>query len=89
MMDAKNKVFKVDMRARSVMQIGDLTMERGALTVREESATIGVTPDGSVRVFWRQGEGLWVCELGGERLLEGKKQKTNLRAVWEDAGGRG
>jgi hypothetical protein len=45
------------MRERSVVQIGDLNMERGALTVREEPAAIGVTADGRVRLFWRQGGG--------------------------------
>jgi hypothetical protein len=86
-MDAKNKVFKIDMRTRSIVQIGDLNIERGALTVREEGAAMGVTTDGMVRLFWRQGGGLWICELGGEGLAMGKRQKTNLRGVWEDAGG--
>jgi hypothetical protein len=89
MMDAKNKVFKIDLSARSVVQIGDLNLERGALAVREEPAAMGVTAEGKVRIFWRQGGGLWVCALGGEGLAMGKMEKMNLRGVWEDAGGGG
>jgi hypothetical protein len=63
MMDWKNKVFKIDWRARSVVQIGDLNMERGALSVNEEPAAMGVTAEGKVKVFWRQGGGLWIYEL--------------------------
>jgi hypothetical protein len=86
MMDFKDKVFRIDMRARSVVQIADLHMERGALKVQEEVAAMGVTPEGRVRVFWRQGGGLWVCALA-----EGSQrgEKANLRGVWEDAGGGG
>jgi hypothetical protein len=89
MMDFKNKVFKVDMRERSVVQIGDLNMERGALTVREEPAAMGVTADGKVRLFWRQGGGLWVCCLRVEGREGQRKEMVNLRGVWEDAGGGG
>jgi hypothetical protein len=86
-MDFKNKIFKVDMRARSVVQIGEVNMERGALTVREEPAAMGVTGDGRVRLFWRQGGGLWICAL---REGDGrKKEMVNLRGVWEDAAGEG
>lgn len=85
-MDVKNKVFKVDMCGRSVLQIADLNMERGALSVRDEAATIGVTMDGTVRLFWRQGGGLWIRTIR-EGFAKGSGQKTNLRGVWEDAGG--
>jgi hypothetical protein len=88
MMDVKNKVFKIDLRARKIAQIGDLNMERGALTVREAPAAIGVTLEGKVQLFWRQGSGLWVCTLRGEGAV-GMKEKKNLRALWEDAGGGG
>jgi len=87
MMDMKNKVFRIDMRTRSIVQIEDLNRERGALTVPEEGAAMGVTADGTVRLFWRQGGGLWVCELGREGFAGGRRQKTNLRIVYEDAGG--
>lgn len=86
MMDFKNRVFKIDIRARSVVLIGDLNMERGALTVKEETAAMGVTADGRVRLFWRQGGGLWVCTLGEDGR---RKEKVNFRGVWEDAGGGG
>ena len=86
MMDWKNKVFKIDLRARRVVQIGDLNMERGALLVKEEPAAMGVTAEGKVKVFWRQGGGLWICELGGEGIAV---RKENLRGLWEDAGGGG
>jgi hypothetical protein len=87
MMDFKNRIFKIDIRARSVVPIGDLIMERGALAVKEEPATMGVTADGTVRLFWRQGAGLWVCAL---REGDGRrKEKVNLRVLWEDAGGGG
>lgn len=89
MMDFKNRVSKVDMRERSVVPIGDLNMERGALTVREEPAAMGVTADGKVRLFWRQGGGLWVCVLSGEGGEGRRKEMVNLRGVWEDAGGGG
>jgi hypothetical protein len=89
MMDWKNKVFEIDLRARSVVQIGDLNMERGALSVKEEPAAMGVTAEGKVKVFWRQGGGLWICELGGEGIAARKKEKENLRGLWEDAGGWG
>lgn len=87
MMDFKNKVFKIDLRSQSVVQIADLNIERGALMVREEPATMSVTAEGKVRVFWRQGGGLWVCVLGGEP--DWRREKFNLRGVWEDAGGGG
>lgn len=86
MMDVKNKVFKVDMRARSILQIADLNMERGALSVRDEAAAIGTSADGTIRLFWRQGGGLWIRAIG-ERFATGSGQKMNLRGVWEDAGG--
>jgi hypothetical protein len=89
MMDWKNKVFKIDMRARSVVQIGDLNMERGWLSVKEEPAAMGVTVEGKVKVFWRQGGGLWICELEGEEIAAVKREKENLRGLWEDAGGGG
>lgn len=85
MMDVKNKVFRIDLRARSVVQIADVNMERGALTVREEPAAIGVTAEGKVRLFWRQGGGLWIYWLG-DGTTAGRHEKTNLRAIWEDAG---
>jgi hypothetical protein len=86
MMDAKNKVFKIDMRARSVFQIADINLDRGALSVRDEAASIGATADGTIRLFWRQGGGLWICTIK-EGFARGSWQKTNLRGVWEDAGG--
>jgi hypothetical protein len=86
MMDVKNKVFKVDMRSRSILQIADLNMERGALSVRDEAAAIGTSADGTIRLFWRQGGGLWIRAIG-ERFATGSGQKMNLRGVWEDAGG--
>jgi hypothetical protein len=86
MMDWKNKVFKIDLRVRSVVQIGDLNMERGVLSVREEPAAMGVTAEGKVKVFWRQGGSLWIYELGG---IAARKRKENLRGLWEDAGGGG
>jgi hypothetical protein len=88
MMDWKNKVFKIDLRARSVVQIGDLNRERGALSVKEEPAAMGVTAEGKVRAFWRQGGGLWIYELGEEGIAA-RKEKQNLRGLWEDAGGGG
>jgi hypothetical protein len=88
-MDFKNRIFKIDIRERSVVPIGDLNMERGALTVKEEPAAMGVTADGQVRLFWRQGSGLWVCMLREEGGEGRKKEMVNLRGVWEDAGGGG
>jgi hypothetical protein len=89
MMDMKNKVFKIDLRTRIVVQIADVNMERGALSVREEPAAMGATAEGKVRLFWRQGGGLWVCELGGEGIAAGKKEKKNFKGTWQDAGGGG
>jgi hypothetical protein len=89
MMDWKTKVFKIDLRARSVVQIGDLNMERDTLSVKEETAAMGVTAEGKVRVFWRRGGGLWIYELGGEGIPARKKEKENLRGLWEDARGGG
>jgi hypothetical protein len=93
MMDFRNRVFRIDMRARSVAAVADLHLERGALTVREEGAAMGVTGEGVVRVFWRRGGGLWVCRVGvggaGGKGAEGVKEVLNLRGVWEDAGGGG
>jgi len=86
MMDWKNKVFKIDLCARTVVQIGDLNRERGALSVNEGPAAMGVTAEGKVKVFWRQGGGLWIYELGGEGI---SAKKENLRGLWEDAGGGG
>jgi hypothetical protein len=86
-MDWKNKVFRIDLHERSVVQIGDLNMERGALSVKEEPAAMGVTAEGKLRVFWRQGGGLWIYELGEEGIAARKKE--NLRGLWEDAGGGG
>jgi hypothetical protein len=80
-MDAKNKIYKVDVQSRSATQIGDLNLERGALRVHEEPAAICAGPDGNVRVFWRQAAGLWLCTVG-----EGvKKERRNLRYIWADA----
>jgi hypothetical protein len=88
MLDFRNRLFRVDIRARSVVPVGDLHLERGALAPREEPAAMGVTGDGAVRIFWRRGGGLWVCTVwdGGGK---GGKEVVNLRGVWEDAGGGG
>jgi hypothetical protein len=80
-MDAKNKVYKVDVQSRSATLVVDLNLERGALRVHEEPAAICVDPDGKVRVFWRQAAGLWMCTVGEG----GKKERKNLRGIWEDA----
>jgi hypothetical protein len=85
MLDFRNRLFRIDMRARSVVHVGDLYLERGALNVREERAAMGVTGDGAVRIFWRRGGGLLVCTV----WEGGKKEVVNLRCVWEDAGGGG
>lgn len=85
MMDFRNRLFRIDIRARSLELIRDLNFERGALTVREDPAAIGVTAEGAIRIFWRRGGGLWVCSVGAE----GKNEVLNLRGVWEDAGGGG
>jgi hypothetical protein len=79
-MDAKNKLFQVNLQSRGVTMIADLNMERGALHVTEEAAAIGVNQDGQVKVFWRQGPGLWLIEVGDG----GKTRKRNLRGVWDD-----
>jgi hypothetical protein len=71
----------VDLQSRAVTLTADLRLERGALNVSEEPAAICASPEGRVRVFWRQGPGLWVCEISEYKTL----QKRNLRGVWDDA----
>jgi hypothetical protein len=85
MLDFRDRLYCIDMRARSVACIADLHLERGQLAVREEVAAVGVTAEGVVRVFWRRGSGLWVCTVNGQ----GKKEVVNFRGLWEDAGGGG
>ena len=82
-MDVKNKIHKVDMRTRRIQQVADVNTNRGALRPSEEHAILGATADGHLRVFWRQGAGLWALEV-----REGSSStKRNLRPVWLDAMG--
>lgn len=84
-MDARNKVFQVNLQAQSIKLISDLNTTRGALKPQEESAALSVSADGQLRVFWRQGPGLWCVDVR-ERIAP---QKTNLRSIWEDVVGDG
>jgi hypothetical protein len=79
-MDAKNKLHQINLQSRGVTAIADLNLERGALNMHEENAAIGVNQDGQVKVFWRQGPGLWLVEIGDG----GRVSKRNLRGVWDD-----
>jgi len=84
-LDARNKVHRVDLRTQSIQQVADLHTARGALKPQEEAAALAVTAEGHLRVFWRQGAGLWLVDAG-ERVAP---QKTNLRDIWLDAVGDG
>ncbi|KAH8671348.1 hypothetical protein BX600DRAFT_246753 [Xylariales sp. PMI_506] len=84
-LDARNKIFRVDLQSQSFRQIADLHTTRGALKPQEEPAALSVTADGQLRVFWRQGPGLWCVDVR-ERVAP---QKKNLREIWLEAVGDG
>jgi hypothetical protein len=74
----------VAVAAQSLRVVADLNTVRGALRPQEEPAALSVAPDGhTVRVFWRQGPGLWCVDVR-ERLTP---QKRNLREIWLEAVG--
>jgi len=82
-MDVQNKIYRVDLRARRLQLLADVNTSRGALRPAEEHAILGATTDGKVRVFWRQGPGLYSLDV-----REGSSPiKRNLRGVWHDAMG--
>ncbi|KAK3941892.1 hypothetical protein QBC46DRAFT_310306 [Diplogelasinospora grovesii] len=82
-MDATNRIFRVDMSSRRIDPVADLDTVRGALKVSEEPAALGATVDGRLRVFWRQGPGLWCLEIrNGEALYNSRR---NLRGLWQEA----
>jgi len=82
-MDVQNKIYQADLRARRLQLVADVNTSRGALRPSEEHAILGVTADGKVKVFWRQGPGLYSLEI-----REGSSPvKRNLRGVWHDAMG--
>jgi hypothetical protein len=80
-MDSKNKVYKVDLRRRSLQCWGDLSSERGRLDPKEENAVIAVPERNRVHVFWRQGSGLWFVEIKNGR----KGNRQNLRWLYDAA----
>ncbi|KAI1862629.1 uncharacterized protein JN550_010154 [Neoarthrinium moseri] len=85
LMDVRNRVFQVDLQLQSLRQIADLNTMRGALKPQEEAAALSITPDGLLRVFWRQAQDLWCVEIK-EHLMP---QKKNLRDIWVEAVGDG
>ncbi|KAI5922068.1 hypothetical protein F4810DRAFT_721593 [Camillea tinctor] len=99
LLDHRSRIFRADLRARTTRLVADLGALRGSLRPREEPA--GLAVDGEVvRVFWRQGPGLWCAEVdvaastttaerdgkGGARMTKAKT-KTNLRRIWMEAVG--
>ena len=82
-MDVQNKIYRVDLRTRHLHLLADVNTSRGALRPAEEPAILSATADGKVKVFWRQGAGLWSLEV-----REGSSPaKRNLRGVWHDSVG--
>jgi hypothetical protein len=84
-MDARNKIFQVNLQSQNVRLIADLHTTRGALKPQEEPAILSVSADGQLRVFWRQGPGLYCVDVR-EKV---EPQRTNLRNIWLDAVGDG
>lgn len=80
-MDSKNKVYKVDLRRRSLQYWADLSSERGRLDPKEENAVIAIPEGNRARVFWRQGSGLWFVEVKNGR----KGNRQNLRWLYDAA----
>jgi hypothetical protein len=79
-MDVNNKIFGVDLSTRRMTMIADINTSRGLLKVPEEPAVLGATAEGQLRVFWRQGPGLWCFNVLGDRA----DTKENLRSIWEE-----
>ncbi|TGJ88701.1 hypothetical protein E0Z10_g123 [Xylaria hypoxylon] len=87
LLDQRNRVLCADLQAQNVRVIADLNTPRGALKPQEEPAVMGISESGRLRVFWRQGAGLYVVEIETrERMGIGRYlDKEDVSWRWFDA----
>ncbi|KAI8633817.1 hypothetical protein F5Y19DRAFT_471071 [Xylariaceae sp. FL1651] len=83
--DQRNRVLCADLQSQSARVIADLNALRGALKPQEEPAVIGVSESGRLRVFWRQGTGLYVVELDIRGGVSRPLEKEDISWRWFDA----
>ncbi|KAI0413832.1 hypothetical protein F5X98DRAFT_390426 [Xylaria grammica] len=87
LLDQRNRVLYADLQAQNVRVIADLGALRGALKPQEEPAAMGISDSGRLKVFWRQGAGLYVVEIEArERMGFGRySDKEDVSWRWFDA----